>query len=89
MLEEQEAIELKIEDSEEVCGGLLGKVGGGFSDGFQQVILQSFGLKPGLDCSEVRCPTVRRGPGNLWHEKALCEHQGHLEEAHPILGCLH
>ena len=54
MLEEQEAIELKIEDSEEVCGGLLGKVGGGFCDGFQQGILQSFGLKPGLDSSQGR-----------------------------------
>ena len=54
LLEDQEAIELQIEQGEEVWGGGPGKVGGGFGDGFQQGILQSFGLKPGLDCSQGR-----------------------------------
>lgn len=54
VLEDQEAIELQIEQGEEVWGGGPGKVGGGFGDGFQQGILQSFGLKPGLDCSQGR-----------------------------------
>ena len=89
VLEDQEAIELQIEQGEEVWGGVPGKVGGGFGDGFQQGILQSFGLKPGLDSSQGRCPTVRRGLGIFCHEKALCGHQGHLGEDHPILGCLH
>lgn len=89
VLEDQEAIELQIEQGEEVWGGGPGKVGGGFGDGFQQGILQSFGLRPGLDSSQGRCPTVRRGLGIFCHEKALCGHQGHLGEDHPILGCLH
>ena len=54
MLEEQEAIGLNPEEGEEVWGGVSGKVGGGFCDGFQQGILQSFGLRPGLDCSQGR-----------------------------------
>ena len=89
VLEEQEAIGLNPEEGEEVWGGGPGKVGGGFGDGFQQGILQSFGLRPGLDSSQGRCPTVRRGLGIFCHEKALCGHQGHLGEDHPILGCLH
>lgn len=84
-LEEQEAKELKLEKGEETWGGLPGKVGGGFSDGFHQGILQSSGLNPGLDSSQVICPTVRRGLGILWHEKALCDHQGHLEKVTPYL----
>ena len=89
VLEDQEAIELQIEQGEEVWVGCLGKVGGGFGDGFQQGILQSFGLRPGLDSSQGRLSTVRRGLGIFCHEKALCGHQGHLGEDHPILGCLH
>lgn len=54
VLEDQEAIELQIEQGEEVWGGGPGKVGGGFGDGFQQGILQSFGLRPGLDSSQGR-----------------------------------
>lgn len=54
VLEDQEAIELQIEQGEEVWGGVSGKVGGGFGDGFQQGILQSFGLRPGLDSSQGR-----------------------------------
>lgn len=54
LLEEPEAIELKIGDGEEVLGWLTGKVGEGFGDGFHQGVLQSFGLNPGLDCSQVR-----------------------------------
>ena len=54
LLEDQEAIELQIEQGEEVWGGGPGKVGGGFGDGFQQGILQSFGLRPGLDSSQGR-----------------------------------
>ena len=54
VLEEQEAIALNTEEGEEVWCWLPGKVGGGFGDGFQQGILQSFGLKPGLDCSQGR-----------------------------------
>ena len=54
VLEEQEAIALNTEEGEEVWGGLPGKVGGGFGDGFQQGILQSFGLRPGLDSSQGR-----------------------------------
>ena len=54
VLEEQEAIGLNPEEGEEVWGGVSGKVGGGFCDGFQQGILQSFGLKPGLDSSQGR-----------------------------------
>ena len=54
VLEEQEAIGLNPEEGEEVWGGGPGKVGGGFGDGFQQGILQSFGLRPGLDSSQGR-----------------------------------
>ena len=54
VLEDQEAIELQIEQGEEVWGGGPGKVGGSFGDGFQQGILQSFGLRPGLDSSQGR-----------------------------------
>ena len=54
VLEDQEAIELQIEQGEEVWGVVPGKVGGDFGDGFQQGILQSFGLRPGLDSSQGR-----------------------------------
>ena len=83
VLEDQEAIELQIEQGEEVWSGVSGKVGGGFGDGFQQGILQSFGLRPGLDSSQGRCPTVRRGLGIFCHEKALCGHQGILGKITP------
>ena len=53
VLEEQEAIGLNPEEGE-VWSGVPGKVGGGFGDGFQQGILQSFGLRAGLDCSQGR-----------------------------------
>ena len=52
VLEEQEDIGLNPEEGEEVWSGVSGKVGGGFGDGFQQGILQSFGLRPGLDSSQ-------------------------------------
>lgn len=59
VLEDLEAKYLNFERGEEAWGGLPGKVGVVFSDGFLQGILQSFGQKPGLDSTQVGCPTMR------------------------------
>ena len=64
VLEDVEAKNLK-QNGEEAWGGLPGKVGVGFDDGFPLGILQCFGLKPGLDSSQVGCPTMRGGMGIL------------------------
>lgn len=83
VLEEQEAKKSKLEKGEEAWGRLPGKGGGGFGGKSHQGILQSFGLKPGLDSSQVRCPTVRRGLGILWYGKALCDRQSWGSSPHP------
>lgn len=88
-LEEQEAKKLKLEKGEEAWAWAAWQVRKGFQRWDPPVYSAEFGLKPGLDCSQVRCPSVRRGLGILWHEKAFGGHQWHLGEAHPILGCLH
>ena len=59
VLEDLEAKYLTFERGEEAWGGLPGKGGVIFGDGFHQVILQNIGQKPGLDSTQGGCHTRR------------------------------
>lgn len=59
VLEDLEAKYLTFERGEEAWGGLPETGGVVFGDGFHQGILQNIGQKPGLDSTQVGCPTRR------------------------------